>query len=99
MRLYVHAQIWDKHSLSFWATEGMDYGVPIGTLEIKLPDGLIPSDLAFGHMVREYELKQARLVVARKVKELGEAEEVVKNLLALPVGSALADPFDDDVPF
>ena len=85
MRLYVHAQTWDKNNLSFWHTEGMDFGVPIGTLEIKLPDGLIPSDLAFGHMVREYELEQAKLLVARRVKELGEAEEEVKKLLALPM--------------
>lgn len=85
-RLNIFCCSWNKEDLSVTFDECLDHGhlIKVGAMDLNLPDDIIPSDVVFSNLSKDKELSVAERTVTRCQKDLMDAEEVVKKMLALP---------------
>ena len=70
-------------SLTIMSLEMDHFGPMIREVTVDLPDDLIPSDEEYKRLLYLHELSSAEKQVEIKRDELTQAEEIVKNMLAI----------------
>lgn len=61
-----------------------EYHIPVKTVTVEIPDDVEFTDKQFNNALYHSQLTAAEKVVAEKMAELTKAQEVVKNMLAIP---------------